>query len=98
MGSGVGELGWCWDGVLGAGRIGALHYAGGHRLHRAPNPTAGGPDYLDAPFVDKVLEITSSGIIMVSAIGNDGPLYGTLNNPADQNDVIGIGGIDFADK
>lgn len=26
---------------------------------------------------------------MVSAIGNDGPLYGTLNNPADQMDVIG---------
>ena len=32
---------------------------------------------------------------MVSAIGNDGPLYGTLNNPADQNDVIGVGGIDY---
>ena len=43
-------------------------------------------------------EITSSGILMVSAIGNDGPLYGTLNNPADQNDVIGVGGIDYADK
>lgn len=35
---------------------------------------------------------------MVSAIGNDGPLYGTLNNPADQNDVIGVGGIDYADQ
>ena len=42
----------------------------------------------------QVLEITSNGIIMVSAIGNDGPLYGTLNNPADMNDVIGVGGID----
>ena len=31
---------------------------------------------------------------MVSAIGNDGPLYGTLNNPADMSDVIGVGGID----
>lgn len=46
----------------------------------------------------QVWEITSNGVIMVSAIGNDGPLYGTLNNPADQNDVIGIGGIDFQDK
>lgn len=45
-----------------------------------------------------MLEITSSGILMVSAIGNDGPLYGTLNNPADQNDVIGVGGIDYTDK
>ncbi|GLD73709.1 membrane-bound transcription factor site-1 protease [Lates japonicus] len=35
---------------------------------------------------------------MVSAIGNDGPLYGTLNNPADQMDVIGVGGIDFEDN
>ncbi len=43
-------------------------------------------------------EVTSNGIIMVSAIGNDGPLYGTLNNPADQSDVIGIGGIDYEDK
>ena len=37
-------------------------------------------------------------VIMVSAIGNDGPLYGTLNNPADQMDVIGVGGIGFDDR
>ncbi len=35
---------------------------------------------------------------MVSAIGNDGPLYGTLNNPADMMDVIGVGGINFEDE
>ena len=35
---------------------------------------------------------------MVSAIGNDGPLYGTLNNPADMMDVIGVGGIDYSDR
>ena len=35
---------------------------------------------------------------MVSAIGNDGPLYGTLNNPADMMDVIGVGGINFEDQ
>ncbi|KAF5829056.1 membrane-bound transcription factor site-1 protease [Dunaliella salina] len=58
------------------------------------NLSIGGPDFLDHPFVDKVLEVTSNGIMMVSAIGNDGPLFGTLNNPADQNDVIGVGGID----
>ena len=46
----------------------------------------------------QVWEITSNGILMVSAIGNDGPLYGTLNNPADQNDVIGVGGIDYSDQ
>ncbi|KAL4525136.1 hypothetical protein Ndes2526A_g07218 [Nannochloris sp. 'desiccata'] len=62
------------------------------------NLSIGGPDHLDRPFVDKVQEVTSSGIVMVSAIGNDGPLYGTLNNPADQNDVIGVGGIDWSSK
>ncbi|PKU76334.1 membrane-bound transcription factor site-1 protease [Dendrobium catenatum] len=44
-----------------------------------------------------VWELTANNIIMVSAIGNDGPLYGTLNNPADQSDVIGVGGIDYSD-
>lgn len=58
------------------------------------NLSIGGPDYLDLPFVEKVWELTANNIIMVSAIGNDGPLYGTLNNPADQSDVIGVGGID----
>lgn len=47
--------------------------------------------------MDKVLEVTSSGIAMVSAIGNDGPAHGTLNNPADQRDVIGVGAVDYTD-
>lgn len=46
----------------------------------------------------KVWEVTSKNIIMVSGIGNDGPLYGTLNNPADQMDVIGVGGINSEDQ
>ena len=61
------------------------------------NLSIGGPDYLDYPFTDKINEIVANGIIMISAIGNDGPLWGTLNNPADQLDVIGVGGIDFKD-
>ena len=44
---------------------------------------------------EQVWELTANKVIMVSAIGNDGPLYGTLNNPADQIDVIGVGGINF---
>jgi subtilisin family serine protease len=74
----------------------AFNYAIQSRLHII-NLSIGGPDFLDAPFVDKVLEVTSNGLIMISAIGNDGPLYGTLNNPADQPDVIGVGGIDNED-
>ena len=61
------------------------------------NLSIGGPDFLDMPFVNKVHEVTSKNIIMVSGIGNDGPLYGTLNNPADQIDVIGVGGINAED-
>ncbi|XP_066916313.1 membrane-bound transcription factor site-1 protease-like [Clytia hemisphaerica] len=61
------------------------------------NLSIGGPDFMDKPFVEKVWELTANNVIMVSAIGNDGPLYGTLNNPADQMDVIGVGGIDFDD-
>jgi len=72
----------------------AFNYAMVSDLHIV-NLSIGGPDFLDQPFVEKVLEVTSSGIIMLSAIGNDGPLYGTLNNPADQNDVIGIGGMNY---
>jgi membrane-bound transcription factor site-1 protease len=62
------------------------------------NLSIGGPDFLDKPFVDKVLELSANKVIMVSAIGNDGPLYGTLNNPGDQMDVIGVGGINFDEK
>ena len=43
--------------------------------------------------MDKILELSANGVIVVSAIGNDGPLYGTLNNPADQSDVVAVGGI-----
>ena len=72
----------------------AFNYAIARRVH-VINLSIGGPDYLDAPFVEKIWEVTANGIVMVSAIGNDGPLYGTLNNPADQMDVLGVGGIDF---
>ncbi|KAL4703428.1 hypothetical protein ACJJTC_008147, partial [Scirpophaga incertulas] len=62
------------------------------------NLSIGGPDFMDHPFVDKVWELSANKVIIVSAIGNDGPLYGTLNNPADQMDVIGVGGIGFDDR
>ena len=37
-------------------------------------------------------------LLLFLAIGNDGPLYGTLNNPADQMDVIGVGAINYEDQ
>ena len=75
----------------------AFNFAIMKKIH-VLNLSIGGPDFMDQPFVDKVWELTANNVIMVSAIGNDGPLYGTLNNPADQMDVIGVGGINFEDQ
>jgi membrane-bound transcription factor site-1 protease len=75
----------------------AFNYAISKKIN-VLNLSIGGPDFMDLPFVEKVWEMSANNIIVVSAIGNDGPLYGTLNNPADQLDVIGVGGIDFKDK
>jgi len=75
----------------------AFNYAILKRVHIL-NLSIGGPDFMDRPFVEKVWELTANNIVMVSAIGNDGPLYGTLNNPADMLDVIGVGGINYEDQ
>lgn len=75
----------------------AFNYAILRKIH-VLNLSIGGPDFMDHPFVDKVLELTANKVIMVSAIGNDGPLYGTLNNPGDQSDVIGVGGMNFEEN
>ena len=37
------------------------------------NLSVGGPDWADTPFVEKVQEASASGMVVVSAIGNDGP-------------------------
>lgn len=58
------------------------------------NLSIGGPDFADAPFVDKVHELAAAGIVVVSAIGNDGPSWGSLNNPGDMLDVVGVGGAE----
>ena len=55
------------------------------------NLSIGGPDFMDEPFVSKVNELTTRGIVFVSAIGNDGPVFGTLNNPGDQDNVSNQG-------
>ena len=58
------------------------------------NLSIGGPDHLDIPFYEKVRELAAHQVVVVSAIGNDGPLWGTLNSPADQPSVLGVGGVD----
>ena len=55
------------------------------------NMSIGGPDHNDIPFKEKINELSANGIIVVSAIGNYGPAWGSSTNPADMSDVIGVG-------
>lgn len=45
------------------------------------------------PFMDKINELTATGVIIVSAIGNDGPTPGSAENPGDMPTVIGVGSL-----
>ncbi|KNC70231.1 hypothetical protein SARC_17247, partial [Sphaeroforma arctica JP610] len=50
-----------------------------HALHLnldVLNLSIGGPDFLDAPFVDKIHQLTAQGVVVISAVGNKGPVYG----------------------
>lgn len=58
------------------------------------NLSNGGNDFMDEPFITKINQLTSEGVIVVSAIGNEGPFQGTLNNPGDLVNVIGVGSLD----
>jgi len=58
------------------------------------NLSNGSNDFLDLPFIEKINELTANGVIVVSAIGNEGPFQGTLNNPGDLISVIGVGSLD----
>lgn len=58
------------------------------------NLSNGSSDFLDIPFIEKINELTANGVIIVSAIGNEGPYQGTLNNPGDLTNVVGVGSLD----
>lgn len=62
------------------------------------NFSIGGPDSEDIPFTDKIRELSANGVIVVSAVGNDGPLWGSIFSPADQMDVISVGGWGGGEK
>lgn len=57
------------------------------------NLSNGSSDFLDEPFIEKIHELIKKGVIIVAAIGNDGPEYGTLSNPGDMVEVIGVGSL-----
>ncbi|CAI5716077.1 unnamed protein product [Peronospora destructor] len=68
----------------------AFNYALFKKIH-VLNLSTGGPDFQDLPFIDKAQELIANGIILVSAVGNDGPHYGLLSNPADQVEELPFG-------
>lgn len=57
------------------------------------NLSTASKDTQDNPFIEKIEELTAAGIIVVSAIGNDGPTQGTTESPADLHSVIGVGSL-----
>ena len=58
------------------------------------NLSNGSNDFLDRPFINKIDQLTRRGVTVVSAIGNEGPFMGTLSNPADLINVVGVGSLD----
>lgn len=59
------------------------------------NLSTASKDTKDNPFIEKIEELTAAGIIVVSAIGNDGPAQGTAESPADMHSVIGVGSLSY---
>lgn len=58
------------------------------------NFSIGSTDFTEEAFIEKIREVVSHKITIVSASGNDGPFLGTVNNPADLIDVLAVGGVD----
>lgn len=69
----------------------ALNYAMIVKLNII-NVSIGGPDYTDTPFIEKFKEAVANNVIVFVAMGNDGPNWGTANNPGDEMFAIGVGG------
>ena len=59
------------------------------------NLSTASKDTKDNPFIEKIDELTAAGVIVVSAIGNDGPTQGTSESPADLLTVIGVGSLSY---
>ena len=59
------------------------------------NLSTASKDTQDNPFIEKIEELTAAGVIIVSAIGNDGPTQGSAESPADMPSVIGVGSLSY---
>ncbi|GJD07619.1 Subtilisin-like protease SBT6.1 [Galdieria sulphuraria] len=58
----------------------------------------GGGDYEDQPLIDKIREVVANGVVILTAAGNDGPLFGTHSHPSSMKEAISIGAVDSRHK
>ena len=57
------------------------------------NLSTASKDTQDLPFIEKIEELTTHGVIVISAIGNDGPTQGSVESPGNLDSVIGVGSL-----
>lgn len=67
-----------------------------HAIHNRVdviNFSIGDFEFADSVFRNKIREVTANGIIIVAAMGNDGPKENTIRSPADMIEVISVGSL-----
>lgn len=57
------------------------------------NLSTASKDSQDIPFIEKIEELTANGVIVVSAIGNDGPAFGSSESPGELQVTLGVGSL-----
>jgi hypothetical protein len=74
--------------------IDALNYAIFLELDILVLPYGGFPNFRERPVMDKINEALSEGIVVISACGNEGPIYGSHLSPSDHAGVLSVGAIE----
>ena len=57
------------------------------------NLSTASKDSQDIPFIEKIEELTANGVIIVAAIGNDGPNFGSPESPGELTVALGVGSL-----
>lgn len=57
-------------------------------------PYGGFPNFRERPVMDKINEILSEGVVVISACGNEGPIFGSHLSPSDHAAVLSVGALE----
>ena len=68
----------------------AINFAFIMKVHMI-NVSIGGPDFKDFPFIEKFRQLVANGVSIFCAMGNFGPLKGSINSPSDEPYIIAVG-------